>query len=169
MRENCRDCGEPREPDSSAASYCKTCVRRRQRDRYKERREALGFEVNPTSSEETLRQRLMRMDGKPGKCMSCGEYEEGELRQIFVRREGELQKTLPAGFEPADEWFVRQGDAFMVVCALCEGVLRYLTYFGGSEACTGFDRAVLGVQHIKARGISYETVMIAPVLHTSRS
>lgn len=77
-RTTCKDCGNPREPESTYYSYCIGCGRTRQRNRYARVRQEAGHEVtsrvDSNANEERRRTKLLEGDGKPGQCEVCHMY-----------------------------------------------------------------------------------------------
>ena len=75
-RETCSICGKPREPESSAYSYCIACGRKRQRDKYRDGRKAAGLTVRARVIDvDERRTFLLNGDKKPGMCESCNMHE----------------------------------------------------------------------------------------------
>lgn len=121
-KENCSDPfnlgTHPREADSPSGSYCRTCARRYQRERYRSGREAAGKVVISRSDDPALRLgKLHDGEDQPGNCEACLGYEPKGLILVGKVEEGHTR-------EWALEW--SRSLPFALLCRECVRLVQDL-------------------------------------------
>lgn len=135
-RENCSKCGNPREADSSSASYCKACTRAYQRTRYRDRRIAAGLQVKPRVANSDNRDsttaerekefhdiyRAVLINKDPTYCAICAKDLADETAYPFYKRLGSY-----AG--PRTE-IAKPERILMIACHTCISIAETIYSWG---------------------------------------